>query len=241
MRDRTENQIMLILIRHGETPSNASGRYLGRTEEDLSAAGMEKLKKDITAGRYPGADMVLSSPMKRCRQTADLIYGCKKPILVEEWREMDFGRFEGKNYQELNGDVQYQAWIDSNGRLPFPEGESREEFTERCCRGLQRGLEKLVIQIPVKEDDTEKHQVKEEAAKGDRTKENHRKDEPQQAENRVPPVIAAVVHGGTIMALLSSYGAGDYFDYQCKNGEGFVCGLKHTDGKVTGLEIIRKL
>ena len=32
---------------------------------------------------------------------------------------------------------------------------------------------------------------------------------------------AAVVHGGTIMALLSSYGTGDYFDYQCPNGEGY--------------------
>lgn len=43
MRNRTENQINLILIRHGETPSNALGRYLGRTEEDLSEAGKEKL------------------------------------------------------------------------------------------------------------------------------------------------------------------------------------------------------
>jgi len=57
---------------------------------------------------------------------------------VPEWTEMDFGAFEGHNYQELSGDPAYQRWIDSGGTLPFPEGESREEFIRRSVAGSKK-------------------------------------------------------------------------------------------------------
>ena len=50
----------------------------------------------------------------------------------------------------------------------------------------------------------------------------------------------AIVHGGTIMSVLSSLCGGDYFDYQVKNGEGYEC-LLHTDKKHLELEIIGRL
>lgn len=56
--------------------------------------------------------------------------------LVPELRECDFGDFENKNYEELNGDPAYQAWIDSGGTLPFPGGESMEAFQNRCQAGF---------------------------------------------------------------------------------------------------------
>lgn len=133
MWNRTETQINLILIRHGETTSNSFGRYLGRTDEELSAKGREKLIANKMAGKYPKGEIIFSSPMKRCLQTADIIYSCRKPILIQEWKEMDFGRFEGKNYKELKEDIQYQAWIDSNGELPF-----RKEKAERNLKSDAR-------------------------------------------------------------------------------------------------------
>ncbi|WP_040950376.1 histidine phosphatase family protein [Gorillibacterium massiliense] len=207
MRNRTETQINLVLIRHGATPSNAEGRYLGRTEEDLSAAGKEKLLLNKKMGKYPPASIVFSSPMKRCRQTADLLYDCKDPILIEEWREADFGRFEGKNHLDLNGDAEYQKWIDSNGELPFPDGESREDVMDRCKMGLMKVVDELSVN-------------------GLTAKESF---------------IAAVVHGGSMMALLSSFGGGNYFDYQCSNGEGYVCRLTFLEHSQPSLEILRKL
>ncbi|MGF7143039.1 alpha-ribazole phosphatase [Anaerotaenia torta] len=227
MRDRTENQvdsieidmdeidlieknmnpiditpIDLILIRHGETPSNESGKYIGRTDESLSEKGRQRLEDGKNAGMYPKEGILVSSPMRRCRETAKLLYG-SEPLLIEEWREIDFGRFEGKNYKELCGDADYQAWLDSNGELPFPEGESREEFVLRCRKGLDKLLRMMPDMGSMAMAETES---KTEAA-------------------RYPSVIAAV-HGGTIMALLSSYGSGGYFDYQCKNGEGYRCLLE---------------
>lgn len=138
MRTRTTDQITLFLIRHGATEGNAGRRYIGRTDEPLSEAGRDDLREKKRAGWYPPADVAAASPMLRCRETAELLYGRAPSVLVEEWKEIDFGRFEGKNYEDLKGDADYQAWIDSNGTLPFPEGEGREAFQNRCVSGFQR-------------------------------------------------------------------------------------------------------
>ena len=44
MRDWTENQIMLVFIRHGATQANKERRYLGKTDESLSGEGIEILE-----------------------------------------------------------------------------------------------------------------------------------------------------------------------------------------------------
>lgn len=186
MRNRTDNQITLILIRHGETAANREHRYLGRTDEPLSREGIEVLRQKKEEKRYPKAQAVFTSPMKRCRQTAEILYPEIPHIEIPEWIEMDFGDFERKNYEDLKNDERYQEWIDSNGTLPFPNGESREIFIRRCMQGMNHML------TSVQEEKT----------------------------------VAAIVHGGTIMALLSNLCGGDYFDYQVRNGEGYVCSLE---------------
>lgn len=196
MWDRSENKITLVLIRHGATKANMEHRYLGKTDELLSKEGEMQLEEYMKLYLYPNIDFLFTSPMKRCIQTAEILYPQLQPVQMREWEEMDFGAFEGKNYMELQDDKRYQAWIDSNGTLPFPEGESREEFMMRCDKGFQKMIEKV-------------KQIKEEGHK----------------------TIGMIVHGGTIMALLSKYGKGDYFDYQVANGRGFVCTVEDTDTK----------
>lgn len=191
MRNRTENQMTLVLIRHGATKANQEHRYLGKTDEDLSPEGIRKLEDYKRQKYYPQIDVLFTSPMKRCIRTAEIIYPGLKQEQVDCWEEIDFGSFEGKNYKELQGNVRYQAWIDSGGRLPFPEGESREEFTARCQRGFLQMLRSI----------------------------NEMKNQS----------VGMVVHGGTIMALLSIYGGGDYFEYRAENGRGYVCTVKTGD------------
>lgn len=135
MRDWDGDQRMIrgYLIRHGLTLGNFDGRYVGRkTDENLSSAG----KESCYNRRYPSADVVYTSPMMRCIQTADILYPNKVPVVQDLLSECDFGIFEGKNYKELSGDPAYQEWIDSGGILPFPGGESREVFQERCLKGF---------------------------------------------------------------------------------------------------------
>lgn len=122
----------IILIRHGKTKGNLRGAYVGRTDEPLCEEG----RKLLAGKKVPRTEMVFSSPMVRCRETARILYPGQEPVVVESLKECDFGRFEGHTWQELSGDVQYQAWIDSGGMMPFPEGESHEAFLRRCCAGF---------------------------------------------------------------------------------------------------------
>ena len=126
----------IVLIRHGATKGNLEKRYIGRTDEDLCGEGIKKLKEYTCAGIYPPAQAVFSSPMKRCLSTAECIYPVQTPQIVWNFRECDFGLFEGKNYKELTGNPQYQQWIDSNGTLPFPGGEALTDFKKRSVRAF---------------------------------------------------------------------------------------------------------
>ena len=143
MWDRSKNQITLVLIRHGATKANKEHRYLGKTDESLSKVGVMQLVEYKKLQLFPNIDFLFTSPMKRCVQTAQILYPDLYPVQMKEWEEMDFGAFEGKNYIELQDDKRYQKWIDSNGVLPFPEGESREEFIIRCDKGFRRMTEKV--------------------------------------------------------------------------------------------------
>lgn len=126
----------IYLIRHGETMGNTQGRYIGTTDEPLLDTEKEKLEKKS----YPQPQTVFVSPLLRCRQTAAAIFPKKAVRILEDLRECDFGTFENKNWQELTNDPDYQAWIDSNGTLPFPEGEDSQSFRARCCRGFERAV-----------------------------------------------------------------------------------------------------
>lgn len=120
----------LLLIRHGKTQGNLEGRYVGRTDEPLLETSLGELKKSDYRTFAP--DFVYSSRLLRCRQTADCIFPDKKICIWPGLEETDFGAFEYKNYEELNGDPAYQAWLDSGGMLAFPGGEAGADFRNRC-------------------------------------------------------------------------------------------------------------
>ncbi len=131
--------LKLALIRHGKTFGNTQGRYIGTTDEPLCQEGIDALREK--AAGYPAAELVFASPMKRCIQTAEVLYPGMEPYRLPDFRECDFGEFENKNYQELSGNPAYQAWIDSGGTLAFPRGESRDQVAERTVRAFRKMLE----------------------------------------------------------------------------------------------------
>lgn len=130
----------LFLIRHGMTEGNREKRYIGKTDEGLCDEGRRMLERRKAAGEYPEADLVFVSPMRRCLETAEVLYPGQEPVVIEEFRECDFGLFEGKNYRELTGNVHYQAWIDSGGDAAFsgrgkPGGFSGQMLHGACADG----------------------------------------------------------------------------------------------------------
>ncbi len=197
-------QVKLLLVRHGATSGNAEKRYIGKTDEPLSEAGRETLRNFRAAGRYSDVSaspqFVFTSPMKRCVETAQILFPNVKPVVIENFRETDFGLFEGKNYDDLMADdelrTEYQKWIDSGGKDAFPGGESREAFIERTVQGF-RSMMNLVLESRAECGCAE---VRGECCD-----------------------VVAVIHGGSIMAILSALCGGSFYDYQVENGGGYIC------------------
>lgn len=141
----------VLLIRHYATKGNLEKRYIGRTDEPILVREIvRKFKQD----RYDG---LFVSPMKRCIESADLLFPSMKKRFIEEFKECDFGLFEGKNYLELNQSTElaplYQKWIDSEGRLPFPKGDDpvayqlrvKKKWIEVLTNSKEEGMSQIVL------------------------------------------------------------------------------------------------
>ena len=91
----------LILIRHLKTPGNEKRQYIGSTDEELSEQEVLNFKQKYKIDSYPQVQQAIVSPMKRCIQTAELIYPKNQITQEVLLKECDFGIFEGKTYEEL--------------------------------------------------------------------------------------------------------------------------------------------
>lgn len=137
-----KRQIKVSLIRHGATPGNATRRYIGRgCDESLSLEGRQELLQckaqasvEFTRWRQAilqGHCKYVTSPMKRCIETGEVLIDGIEPLMIHDLEEMDFGIFEGHTYRELSQNPAYQAWIDSGGLGEIPQGESQSRFVKR--------------------------------------------------------------------------------------------------------------
>lgn len=128
----------LILIRHLPTKGNLQGRYIGSTDESLCMEEMNRqeieTQKRLLEIFTP--ERVICSPMKRTKETAALFFPGIKIVERYELREIDFGQFEGKNYEDLKTDPAYQGYIDSGGVSGFSDGETLKNFKMRCQKEL---------------------------------------------------------------------------------------------------------
>ena len=133
----------LILIRHLKTPGNEKRQYIGSTDEALSEQEVQNFVQKQKRENYPPVQQVIASPMKRCIQTAELIYPKNQVTREVLLKECDFGIFEGKTYEDLKDRAEYQAWLDSGGTIAFPEGEDQKKFRLRCVKGMLCQVDRL--------------------------------------------------------------------------------------------------
>lgn len=116
------------LIRHGLTLPGEEGRYQGFLNESLSERGKLLLRE---APQKPSR--VYTSPAKRARETASILFPCADQICIPGLWEMNFGVFEGRTFKEMENDARYREWVDGMCLGRCPEGESRASFSERVC------------------------------------------------------------------------------------------------------------
>lgn len=137
----TDLTVELVAVRHGITAWNLERRYQGQQDIPLlfpdAEAGLLALRKALESERF---DAIYSSDLQRCQQTLQWAEVAKAgvPMTLEpRLRELDFGEYEGKVYDELKDLPHYRAWIDSVGELQIPGGESAAQLRQRLDAWLQ--------------------------------------------------------------------------------------------------------
>lgn len=120
-------------IRHGAINPTLRGRYIGVTDVPLSDKGKMEVRRLDATMAYPYAKAVFSSPLKRCTQTARIIYPDTEPLIIDQLSECHFGEWENKSAAELAGDETFKKWLAGDPSVKPPRGESNADFTRRVC------------------------------------------------------------------------------------------------------------
>ena len=185
--------MIVELIRHGSTLWQGTGRYQGRSDVPLSAAGLAELHP---AGTCP--ETVYITRLCRTRQTAERLFPGAVLRETAGLEEMNFGDFEGRSADDMAQDPAYRAWVEGFCQGPCPNGESQARFIRRVTDAFARLLDE---------------------AAGEQKN------------------LTLVAHGGTQMAVLSTYAdpVRPYFDWSVPCGHSFVldAGRWQTDRRLT--------
>jgi alpha-ribazole phosphatase len=130
---QSQGNVLLYIVRHGETPSDGAGRHGGWQDEPLSAEGEKQIaltKKYLEGKEYKH---VFSSDMKRAIQTAKSISG-KNPEKISALRPWDVGVFTNKD-QELY-EKEFEEYLKHPAR-EIPDGESLAAYATRLHKALE--------------------------------------------------------------------------------------------------------
>ena len=133
--------MLIYLLRHGLTEYNAQKRYQGQRDIPLSAEGLAQLRRaDIDP------ETVYISTLQRTEQTARVLFPQAKLVPVDGLKEMRFGSFEGRNYIEMEHDPDYLAWVAANCETQCPDGERKDQFSDRICRTFAALVDKALAE-----------------------------------------------------------------------------------------------
>jgi alpha-ribazole phosphatase len=134
----------LYLFRHGLTKGNINAQYIGHTDYPLSTFGIEELKNIKAKHHYPTVDAVFMSPLKRAKDSADIMFPKNNKLVIDEFIEYNFGEFEECTAEDLKDNEDFKNWLhgDINARPPF--GESNAEFVHRVCNAFEKVVNSLI-------------------------------------------------------------------------------------------------
>ena len=127
----SSNTTTIDLLRHGDVEGGR--KYRGQLDDPLSKLGWEQLR--ITTNKNQNWQHIITSPLKRCAAFAEeLAKKHRVPLHNEpEFKEISFGRWEGKTADELlcSEPVEIkQYWNDPVNTTP-PQGEGLLTFEKR--------------------------------------------------------------------------------------------------------------
>jgi uncharacterized phosphatase len=121
----------ICLIRHGETDWNVEGRLQGTTDTSLNAKGVKQAQACSTYLTSSSYDVLITSPLKRAKQTAEIInQQLQLPFHeMDDFKERSFGDAEGMTYESRRA-----VYPDKN----YPNQEETTDFYNRVMTGLRK-------------------------------------------------------------------------------------------------------
>jgi len=133
----------ILLVRHAST-SWSGRRYCGRSDPPLSDAGRREAATLAATliGDLPRDTLIVTSPSRRARQTADAIASAAEldiPEIDARWMEADFGAVEGRTFDELGArhpDLA-RAILAGATAVDWPGGETAIVFATRVAEAWQ--------------------------------------------------------------------------------------------------------
>ena len=194
----------LYLVRHGMTEFNQQRKYLGTGDMGINERGRQELQDLYDKNHFPAVDFLYSSPLKRCLESAAVAWP-DHPIDVidSNFRERNFGDFEGLAYADLCVREDYCRWLEGEGRSAPPGGESGDSIERRVSFGIT-DLIRNCLRI---------------------YRWNYWGWLPRTSQNRdgnlaedLHYTVGLMCHGGVIMEIMRILGFTDFYAWQVTNG-----------------------
>jgi broad specificity phosphatase PhoE len=131
---------VVILVRHGQTDENVSGRISGQGDAPLNANGREQAQLAATVLMPLGVTHLFASPVARARQTAEVLaQHLQLPIEEEaDLREVEYGEWEGKFFRDIRQHPMAHQVFHDPIQAVFPAGESLPAVQQRGIQVLER-------------------------------------------------------------------------------------------------------
>jgi broad specificity phosphatase PhoE len=136
----------LILIRHGETEWNVEGRYQGQADPPLNDKGRQQARSLANNLSGAGLELLISSPLKRAAQTAQILAEILElPVIFEDrLMEIHQGDWQTRLRSEIEGlyPELFRRWESEPWQVTPPNGENLYQVQERVEAFLDETLQR---------------------------------------------------------------------------------------------------
>jgi broad specificity phosphatase PhoE len=128
----------LILVRHGESVVGQAKRYAGHRDTPLSPRGRAQVSRLRARFRRLEPEVVVSSDLRRCLQTARLLAPQADIVTSSRLRELDFGDWDGRTAEAARrqNPPRFDRWMRDPWTNRTPGGESLRQLRSRVRRAV---------------------------------------------------------------------------------------------------------
>ena len=138
----------ILITRHGQTNWNVLGKIQGQTDIELNENGKKQAKEISEYIRNENIELIITSPLKRAKETAEIVNKTLNVCIIEDERLMErcFGEYEGLTKEdrlklkERNPEIN-DIW-NYNKNISFNTMETMHDFCKRVYEFLEEIIKK---------------------------------------------------------------------------------------------------